>query len=125
MEPTNEPGPTQGDAKIENNVKNDFDRAYDELLKKEQEALETRMRNESTQNYEKVRALGFATKKDIEEQVRGMFGKFVEETEKIREENRQLREWVMRAKAQGLNSGVTEDKPKDENLLKAHERFKF
>ena len=125
MEPTNEPGPAQGDAKLEQNTQVDFDKAYQELLKKEQESMESRVRGDATAKFDEVRKLGFATKTDIDEYVKGIFGKFVSEVEGLREENTKLREWVMRAKAQGLNSGTTEDAPKDTNQLKAHDRFKW
>jgi len=125
MERTNEPSPADGDRKIENNVKVNFDQKYDELLKKEQEAMESKITGEATVEFDKVRKLGFATKSDIDSHVKGIFGKFVSEIEAMRQENLKLREWVMRAKMHGLNSGATEENKKEENRLKAYERYKW
>src|SRR3990167_7297240 len=118
MEPTNEPGPADGQAKMEAQVKNDVDAQYQELLKREQEALEEKFKGDATAKYEEVRKLGFATKKDIDQYVQGMFGKFFEEIKTMREENTKLREWVMRAKAHGLNSGAMEDTQPSDNPMK-------
>ena len=123
MEPTNEPSPADGDKKIEETTKLNFDKIYEEQLKREQEALESKLRGDATAKFDEVRKLGFATNKDIDAKIEGIFGKFVSEVQGLREENTKLREWVMRAKAQGLNSGAMDDKPHDENTLKAHERF--
>src|SRR3990167_8515570 len=115
MEPTNEPGPADGQAKMEAEVKNDVDAQYQELLKKEQESLEEKFRGDATAKYEEVRKLGFATKKDIDQYVQGVFGKFFTEMQTMREENTKLREWVMRAKAHGLNSGITDESQPADN----------
>jgi len=121
MEPTNEPSPADGDKKVEQQVATNFDEMYKQILKKEQDEHDNKLRTDATQEYEKVRNLGFATKKDIEETI----GKFAAEVKTLREENDKLREWVMRAKARGLAGGATDDKPKEDNLLKAHDRFRW
>ncbi len=128
MEPTNEPGPAQGNRKLEAAVDGSLERDYQEYQKKEQERVAVEMQNEAKLAAEKfadIQKLGFLTKKDIEEHDKNLFGKFVSELEAMRQENVKLREWVMRAKAQGLNSGATDDKPKDETTLKSHDRFKW
>lgn len=118
MSVENEPGPAQGQQKIEDQVHNDIEKEYQQVLKREQEAMEAKMRGDTTARYEEVRKLGFATKQDLEENIKGFFGKFMEAQEKQAREFAQLREWVMRAKAQGLNAGATDDKPVVDDPLK-------
>ena len=118
MEPTNEPSPADGDRKIEQQTHENFDKSYQDLLRKEQEAIETKLRGEATHKFDEVRKLGFATSADVDKKVEAIFGKFVDEVKGLRDENAKLREWVMRAKMQGLNSGTTEDKPKESDTMK-------
>lgn len=118
MEPTNEPSPADGDRKLEQQTHENFDKSYQELLKKEQEAIEAKLKGEATQKFDEVRKLGFATSADVDKKVENIFGKFVEEVKGLRDENAKLREWVMRAKMQGLNSGVGDEKPKEDDLMK-------
>ena len=120
---TNEPGPAEGDKKIEQNVVNNFDKQYAEMLKKEQEALESKQRGETALQFDNVRKLGFATKADMDESIKGIFGKFVSELEAMRQENTKLREWVMRAKAQGLTgSALEQSQDQPDSQLKEFER---
>ena len=115
MEPTNETGPSDGDKKIETENKQSFDEMYRTMLKRDQDQYDNELKAKATQDFESVRKLGFATQKEVSESVEKFFGKFAEELRKMREENTQLREWVMRAKAQGLNSGRLDD-AKDKKL---------
>src|SRR3990167_6025890 len=91
---------------------------YRELLKKEQEAQQAREQGETAVKFDNVRKLGFATKTDIDDTVKGIFGKFASENEAMRKEITALREFVLQAKARGLNSGVL-DQPtgKEASLL--------
>lgn len=124
--PTNEPGPADGDKKIEEKTAKSYDDMYSELLRKDQEKLEKLMTERSTQDFDSVRKLGFVTNKDVDSKIEAIFGKFVSEVQTLRDENTKLREWVMRAKAQGLNSGATEEDRREESALKSWERpFKF
>ena len=109
MESTNEPAPADGQRKLEQQTHDNIEQSYQELLKKDQDAMSAKLQGEATAKFDEVRRLGFATNDDIKKQVEGVYGKFIEEVKTLREENTKLREWVMRAKAQGLNSGVTED----------------
>ena len=115
----NEPGPSQADNKIEEQTKKSFDDVYRELLKNEQEKMESEIRGRTTLDFDNVRKLGFATTKDIDEKIEGIFGKFVQEVQQLRDENVKLREWVMRAKAQGLNSGKLDEQISEESSLKS------
>lgn len=113
----------QGEQKIEQQITQNFDAQYQELLKKDQEAIEAKLRGEATQKFDEVRKLGFATTKDVDDKIQAIFGKFVSELQALREENTKLREWVMRAKAQGLNTGrLDEEIPREESVLKDWER---
>ena len=118
MEQTNEPGPADGQAKREQATHDNIEKSYQDLLKKDQEAMEAKLRGDATTRFDEVRQLGFATEKDIDRKIEGIFGKFTEEVKNLRDENTKLREWVMRAKAQGLNSGATEESPQENNMMK-------
>lgn len=117
-----ETGPATMDRKIEEQTKKSFDDAYSEFLKKEQEKAESEMKGRAVAQFDEVRKLGFATAKDIDDKIEIIFSKFIKEVEQMREENVKLREWVMRAKAQGLNTGKLEEERPIESVLKSFER---
>jgi hypothetical protein len=122
MEPMNEPSPADGDRKLEQQTHENFDKAYQDLLSKEQEAMESKLRGEATQKFDEVRQLGFATATDVDKKIGVIFGKFFSEMEKMRDENTKLREWVMRARMQGLNSGAGDEKKKEPSVLDKYRR---
>lgn len=125
MEPTNETTPAEGDSKIEKGVYESFDKSYHDLLKKDQDAIEATMKKEAIEQFENVRKLGFATKSDIEDALKGKFEAFISEIQAIRKENTEFREWAMRAKSRGMHGDALDDQPKKDNNLRAHERFKW
>jgi len=78
---------------------------YANVLAQEQKRQEAGTHMEAAKEFDKVRTLGFATKKDLDEQMKTSIQPIVEELQKMRQENTELREFVLRAKAQGLNTG--------------------
>jgi hypothetical protein len=127
MEANEEVAKVAGADKIDvQNITNNFDKQYEEMLKKEQEVQESKIRGEATMQFDNVRKLGFATKSDVDESIKGIFGKFVSEIEAMRKQNTELREWVMRAKQQGLTSGALDQKNDNEvsDYLKPYLRSK-
>lgn len=115
-------GPTDAAKKQEQEVKKSYDELYSELLKKEQTRLDAETESRATLEFDRVRSLGFTTQKDVDTKIEAIFSKFVNEVKNLREENTKLREWVMKAKAQGLNVGKLEEETKEESVLKAWER---
>ena len=119
MDPqTNEPGPADGQRKVEAQVHDDLDKSYQEMLKKEQDRFESELTAKKTYEFDNVRKLGFVTQKDVEKQMQGIFGKFLEQQKANDEKIQKLTEWVMRAKSQGFNTGVTDDKPVVDDPMK-------
>ena len=114
----NEPSMADGQRKIEDQTHDNINKSYNDFLKKEQEALDAKLKGEATARFDEVRKLGFSTQKDVETQIQGIFGKFVTQLEDIKKENAALREWVMRAKVQGLNAGAVEDQKQPSTMDK-------
>jgi hypothetical protein len=111
MEPNEEISKIAGADKADTqNVQKDLDAQYSDMLKKEQERIEAEKRGITALEFDKFRGLGFATKQDIDESIKGIFGKMVSELEAQKKQNTELREWVMRAKAQGLTGGSLDQK---------------
>ena len=111
MDVMNNPDPAEGDKKIERSVQE----SYEKIAKEEQEHKDFEMKKAAIDEFEKMHRFGFVTNKDIELAVEGRVGKLLEaQTEltnqltEMKKENMALREFVLRAKAQGLNSGKLE-----------------
>ena len=103
--------------KIEDSVAN----AYDRIVKEESDKQQAEVESAAAQRFEEVRRLGFATKKDIEEFVAAQKEK--SDTEQLRRDFTELREFVLRAKARGLNTGKNEeDVAQPDGVMKAWER---
>ena len=119
---SNDPSPGQGEKKIEEEVKKSYDQLYADILKKDQEADDAKKRGDATLEFDKVRKLGFATSKDIDDRIEAVFGKMIQKIDNLENDNTKLREWVMRAKAQGLNTGKLEENTQENELLKSWER---
>lgn len=94
-----------------------IDSQYSEFMKKEQERVNAEMQSKAAQDFDAVRKLGFATQKDIQDSVESYFNRFVKGIEEIKEEQLKLREWVMRAKMQGLTSDKLEGQTEPERSL--------
>lgn len=118
----NEPSPLAGDRKADEQSAVNFDTQYQDMLKQEQEKLEAEAKGRAAHEFDNVRKLGFATTKDIDERIQGIFGKFVSQMEEMKAENTKLREWVMRAKAQGLNSGRVDEQVAPKSAMSEWER---
>src|SRR3990167_5447203 len=81
--------------------------AYDRIVKEEADKQQAEVESAAAQEFDKVRRLGFVTKKDLEEMIAAWKEK--SETETLRKDFTELREFVLRAKVRGLNTGKVEE----------------
>jgi hypothetical protein len=93
---------------LNQNIAQETDQHYQEWLKQDQERVLAEETSKKNMEFDKVRQLGFVTKQDIDKNIEQYYGKFMEQVNKLVEENTKLREMVYRARAQGMNGGATD-----------------
>lgn len=87
---------------------------YDNYLKAEAEKEKAAIESEAAKRFDDVRRLGFLTKDDVAAFQNQTTTQLNTEVENLKKEIVALREFIFRAKAQGLNSGAL-DQPKNDN----------
>ena len=92
------------------------------ILKEESDKVLSEQESATAKRFDETRRLGFVTKRDMEEFFEGV--KNTQNVQALEKKFDELREFVLRAKARGLNSGATEEEAKkeEESALKAWER---
>ena len=103
-----EPHEQQGEiAQSDNKMMDELTNQYANVVKQEGEKQTQLHDQETTRKFEEIKTLGFLTKRDLDD-----FGKGVteqlNEVKKLRDEFTTLREFMLRAKAQGVTSGMTD-----------------
>ena len=103
--------PSDAEKQREAQITTDIEKRYQDVLRKEQDAYEAKLRGEATQRFDDVRKLGFATRADIDEALKSM----ANELAQLRQEHQKDLEMLLRARAQGINVGQLEgqQQPKD------------
>jgi hypothetical protein len=108
--------------KLDQQLKTGVEKQYQDFLKQEQDRISAQQQAAGAVKFDEFRQLGFATKNDIEQQVNAYYGRFVEKLEQMEKDNAELRQFVLRAKMQGFNSGQTDDTHIERNEIL--EKFK-
>lgn len=116
----NEPSPGQLDKKLSDTI----EEQYTKMVQEEKDARDAEIQKAAVTDFlEKIKKLGFVPREDVEKTVTESVKAFQSQIDEIKKDFAELKEFSLRAKARGQNSGAQEpEEPQPaQDLLKAWE----